>query len=69
METSKNYLIRVFGLGYTGQYTLPLSGIVDADRINDEVIHLCVAAPRTLNFVKDSFYDKSKVRITYEEIS
>ena len=68
MET-KNYLIKVYGLGYTGQYTLPLTGIVDADRINDEVIHLCVAAPRTLNFQKESFYDKNKVRVTYEEIN
>ena len=68
MET-KNYLIKVYGLGYTGQYTLPLTGVVDADRINDEVIHLCVAAPKTLNFQKESFYDKNKVRITYEEIN
>ena len=42
METAKNYLIKVFGLGYTGQYTLPLSGIVDADRINDEATHLII---------------------------
>ena len=68
MET-KNYLIKVYGLGYTGQYTLPLTGVVDADRINDEVIHLCVASPKTLNFQKESFYDKNKVRITYEEIN
>ena len=41
MET-KNYLIKVYGLGYTGQYTLPLTGIVDADRINDEATHLII---------------------------
>ena len=34
MET-KNYLIKVYGLGYIGQYTLPLTGVVDADRIYD----------------------------------
>ena len=39
MET-KNYLIKVYGLGYTGQYTLPLTGVVDADRIDDEATHL-----------------------------
>ncbi len=69
MTESKKYKIRVFGYGYQGGITLPLAGLVDADRINDEVIHLCVAAPTTLNFVKDSFYDKSRVRITYEEVS
>ena len=69
MEQSKKYKIRVFGHGYEGSVILSLVGEVDADRINDEVIHLCVAAPTTLNFVKDSFYDKSRVRITYEEVS
>ena len=69
MTESKKYKIRVFGYGYQGGITLSLAGLVDADRINDEVIHLCVAAPRTLNFQKESFYDKNKVRITYEEIN
>ena len=65
METEKNYLIRVFGLGYTGQYTLPLSGIVDADRINDEATHLIITKKLTLE--RDKFYSH-KVRITYEEL-
>ena len=65
METSKNYLIRVFGLGYTGQYTLPLSGIVDADRINDEATHLIIT--KKLILERDKFYS-NKVRITYEEL-
>ena len=65
METEKNYLIRVFGLGYTGQYTLPLSGIVDADRINDEVTHLIITKKMILE--KDKFYSHN-VRITYEEL-
>ena len=65
METSKNYLIRVFGLGYTGQYTLPLSGIVDADRINDEATHLIITKKLTLE--RDNFYSRN-VRITYEEL-
>jgi len=65
METEKNYLIRVFGLGYTGQYTLPLSGIVDADRINDEATHLIITKKMTLE--RDKFYSH-KVRITYEEL-
>ena len=69
MTESKKYRIRVFGYGYQGEATLSLKGEVDKDRINDEVIHLCVASPETLNFVKDSFYDKSRVRITYEELS
>jgi hypothetical protein len=64
MET-KNYLIRVFGLGYTGQYTLPLSGIVDADRINDEATHLIIT--KKLILERDKFYSH-KVRITYEEL-
>ena len=42
MESQKNYLIKVFGLGYKGQYRLPLLGKVDIDRINDEAIHLIV---------------------------
>ena len=65
METEKNYLIKVFGLGYTGQYTLPLSGIVDADRINDEVTHLIITKKMILE--KDKFYSHN-VRITYEEL-
>ena len=65
METEKNYLIKVFGLGYTGQYTLPLSGIVDADRINDEATHLIII--RKLILERDKFYSH-KVRITYEEL-
>ena len=63
METAKNYLIKVFGLGYTGQYTLPLSGIVDADRINDEATHLIITKKMTLE--RDKFYSRN-VRITYE---
>tara|TARA_B100001564_G_C20370180_1_gene547605 strand:- start:215 stop:412 length:198 start_codon:yes stop_codon:yes gene_type:complete len=65
METEKNYLIKVFGLGYTGQYTLPLSGIVDADRINDEATHLIIT--KKLILERDKFYS-NKVRITYEEL-
>ena len=64
MET-KNYLIKVFGLGYAGQYTLPLSGIVDADRINDEATHLIIT--KKLILERDKFYSH-KVRITYEEL-
>ena len=65
METEKNYLIKVFGLGYTGQYTLPLSGIVDADRINDEATHLIIT--KNLVLERDKFYSH-KVRVTYEEL-
>jgi|TARA_R110002096_G_scaffold275472_1_gene469233 hypothetical protein len=65
METEKNYLIKVFGLGYTGQYTLPLSGIVDADRINDEATHLILT--KKLSLERDKFYSQD-VRITYEEL-
>ena len=65
MEIEKNYLIKVFGLGYTGQYTLPLSGIVDADRINDEATHLILT--KKLSLERDKFYS-NKVRITYEEL-
>ena len=65
METEKNYLIKVFGLGYTGQHTLPLSGIVDADRINDEATHLIITKKLTLE--RDKFYSHN-VRITYEEL-
>jgi|TARA_R110002072_G_scaffold21017_1_gene75518 hypothetical protein len=65
METEKNYLIKVFGLGYTGQYTLPLSGIVDADRINDEATHLILT--KKLSLSRDKFYSQD-VRITYEEL-
>jgi len=65
METEKNYLIKVFGLGYTGQYTLPLSGIVDADRINDEATHLILT--KKLSLERDKFYSRN-VRITYEEL-
>ena len=63
METAKNYLIKVFGLGYTGQYTLPLSGIVDADRINDEATHLIITKKMILE--RDKFYSHNG-RITYE---
>ena len=65
METEKNYLIKVFGLGYTGQYTLPLSGIVDADIINDEATHLIITKKMILE--RDKFYSHN-VRITYEEL-
>jgi len=65
METEKNYLIKVIGLGYTGQYTLPLSGIVDADRINDEATHLILT--KKLSLERDKFYSQD-VRITYEEL-
>ena len=65
METEKNYLIKVYGLGYTGQYTLPLSGIVDTDRINDEATHLIITKKMILE--RDKFYSH-KVRITYEEL-
>jgi hypothetical protein len=65
METEKNYLIKVFGLGYTGQYTLPLSGIVDVDRINDEATHLIIT--KKLILERDKFYSHN-VRITYEEL-
>ena len=65
MEIEKNYLIKVFGLGYTGQYTLPLSGIVDADRINDEATHLILT--KKLSLERDKFYSQD-VRITYEEL-
>ena len=66
MDT-KNYLIKVYGLGYKGQYTLPLTGIVDADRINDEATHLIIT--KKLALTKDTFYDKRKVRVTYEEVN
>ena len=65
MDTKK-YLIKVYGLGYTGQYTLPLTGIVDADRINDEATHLIIT--KKLILTEDTFYNKKKVRVTYEEI-
>ena len=54
MTESKKYKIRVFGYGYEGGTTLSLPGEVDADRINDEVIHLCVASPKILNFQRMS---------------
>ena len=66
---TKNYKIQIFGFGYRGGITLSLHGAVDMDRINDEVISLCEAAPNTLNFERDTFYDKNKVRITYEEVA
>jgi len=66
METEKNYLIKVFGLGYTGQYTLPLTGVVNADRIDDEATHLILTKKLILN--RDTFYDKTKTRVTYEEV-
>ena len=57
------HLIKVYGLGYT-QYTLPLAGVVDADRIDDEA--------KTSNTYQKTyshsryFYDKTKTRVTYE---
>ena len=65
METEKNYLIKVFGLGYTRQSTLPLSGIVEADTINDEATHLIITKKMILE--RDKFYSHN-VRITYEEL-
>ena len=65
----KNYKIQIFGFGYRGGITLSLSGEVGMDRINDEIVHLCEVAPNTLNFERDTFYDKNKVRITYEEVA
>ena len=46
METEKNYLIKVFGLGYRGQYRLPLFGKVDIDRINDPIYDLNSPTPK-----------------------
>ena len=66
---TKNYKIQIFGFGYRGGITLSLGGEVGIDRINDEITHLCEVAPNTLNFEKDTFYDKNKVRITYEEVA
>ena len=66
MET-KNYLIKVYGLGYIGQYTLPLTGVVDADTIHDEATHLIIT--KKLALTKDTLYDKRKVRVTYEEVN
>jgi hypothetical protein len=66
MET-KNYLIKVYGLGYKGQYTLPLTGVVDADRIDDEAAHLILT--KKLILTRDTFYDKTKTRVTYEEVN
>ena len=65
MESQKNYLIKVFGLGYKGQYRLPLFGKVDIDRINDEAIHLIITKKMILE--RDKFYSHN-VRITYEEL-
>ena len=62
----KNYLIKVYGLGYTGQYTLPLTGVVDADRIDDEATYLILT--KKLILTRDTFYDKTKTRVTYEEV-
>ena len=66
MET-KNYLIKVYGLGYTGQYTLPLEGVVDADRINDEATHLILT--KKLILTRNTLYDKTRTRVTYEEVN
>ena len=66
MET-KNDLIKVYGLGYTGQYTLSLTGVVDADRIDDEATHLILT--KKLILTRDTFYDKTKTRVTYEEVN
>ena len=65
MESQKNYLIKVFVLGYKGQYRLPLLGKVDIDRINDEAIHLIITKKMILE--RDKFYSHN-VRITYEEL-
>tara|TARA_R100001463_G_scaffold51312_2_gene101962 strand:+ start:410 stop:610 length:201 start_codon:yes stop_codon:yes gene_type:complete len=65
METKK-YLIKVYGLGYTGQYTLPLTGVVNADRIDDETTHLILT--KKLILTRDTFYDKTNTRVTYEEV-
>ena len=65
MESQKNYLIKVFGLGYIGQYRLPLLGKVDIDIINDEAIHLIITKKMILE--RDKFYSHN-VRITYEEL-
>ena len=65
MESQKNYLIKVFGLGYRGQYRLTLFGKVDIDRINDEAIHLIITKKMILE--RDKFYSHN-VRITYEEL-
>ena len=62
----KNHLIKVYGLGYTGQYTLPLTGVVDADRIDDEATHLILT--KKLILTRDTFYDKTKTSDTYEEV-
>ena len=64
---AKNYLIKVYGLGYTGQYTLPLTGVVDADRIDDEATHLILT--KKLILTRDTLYDKTKTRVTYEEVN
>ena len=65
MESQKNYLIKVFGLGYKGQYRLPLLGKVDIYRINDEAINLIITKKMILE--RDKFYSHN-VRITYEEL-
>mgnify|MGYP007012467079 CR=1 FL=1 len=63
MET-KNYLIKVYGLGYTGQYTLPLTGVVDADRIDAEATHLILT--KKLILTTTTFYVTTKTRFTYK---
>jgi len=65
MET-KNYLIKVYGLGYIGQCTTSLTGAVDTARIDDEATHLILTKKLILN--RDTFYDKTKTRVTYEEV-
>ena len=66
MTESKKYKIRVFGYGYEGGITLSLAGEVDADRINDEATHLILT--KKLILTRDTFYDKTKTRVTYEEV-
>ena len=67
MTESKKYKIRVFGYGYEGGTTLSLAGLVDADRIDDEATHLILT--KKLILTRDTFYDKTKTRVTYEEVS
>ena len=66
MTESKKYKIRVFGHGYEGGITLSLAGEVDADRIDDEATHLILT--KKLILTRDTFYDKTKTRVTYEEV-
>ena len=67
MTESKKYKIRVFGYGYEGGTTLSLAGLVDADRIDDEATHLILT--KKLILTRATFYDKTKTRVTYEEVN